>query len=158
MWLREQGHVFDWGTLKWCQSYTTAPNGCYDAETIALDEFGHVEGLDHHANYADDRDYEDAVVQTYSRTKPTAGWNAHAFGPCDQATLQRRYDVPSWTAKYSTCANLTTTLTADRLAGLGRLRGDRHRDRHPQGRRRRRLRPARHRTRSRAGPSRSSGG
>ena len=20
MWLREQGHVFDWGTLKWCQS------------------------------------------------------------------------------------------------------------------------------------------
>ena len=54
MWLREQGHVFDWGTLKWCQSYTTAPNGCYDAETIALDEFGHVEGLDHHVNYADD--------------------------------------------------------------------------------------------------------
>ena len=54
MWLREQGHVFDWGTLKWCQAYTTAPNGCYDAETIALDEFGHVEGLDHHVNYADD--------------------------------------------------------------------------------------------------------
>ena len=25
MWLREQGHVFDWGTLKWCQAYTTAP-------------------------------------------------------------------------------------------------------------------------------------
>ena len=21
MWLREQGHVFDWGTLKWCQAY-----------------------------------------------------------------------------------------------------------------------------------------
>jgi hypothetical protein len=20
MWFREQGHVFDWGTLKWCQS------------------------------------------------------------------------------------------------------------------------------------------
>ena len=33
------------------------PNGCYDAETIALDEFGHVEGLDHHVNYADDSDY-----------------------------------------------------------------------------------------------------
>src|SRR6478736_2039766 len=111
MWLREQGHVFDWGTLKWCQSYTTAPNGCYDAETIALDEFGHVEGLDHHANYADDRDYEDAVVQTYSRTKPAAGWNARAFGACDQATLQRRYDVSSWTAKYSTCASLATTVT-----------------------------------------------
>ena len=44
MWLREQGHVFDWGTLKWCQAYTNPPNGCYDAETIALDEFGHVQG------------------------------------------------------------------------------------------------------------------
>ena len=22
MWLREQGHVFDWGTLKWCQAYS----------------------------------------------------------------------------------------------------------------------------------------
>ena len=28
MWLREQGHVFDWGPLKWCQTYTTVPNGC----------------------------------------------------------------------------------------------------------------------------------
>ena len=46
MWLREQGHVFDWGTLKWCQAYSSPPNGCYDAETIALDEFGHVEGLE----------------------------------------------------------------------------------------------------------------
>ena len=110
MWLREQGHVFDWGTLKWCQSYTTAPNGCYDAETIALDEFGHVEGLDHHINYTDDHDYEDAVVQTISRTKPGAGWNAHRFGACDTAALQRRYDVPSWTSKISTCQDLTTTL------------------------------------------------
>ena len=70
MWLREQGHVFDWGTLKWCQTYATAPNGCYDAETIALDEFGHVDGLGHHVNKDDDSDYLDAVVQTYSRTKP----------------------------------------------------------------------------------------
>ena len=46
MWLREQGHVFDWGTLKWCQAYASPPNGCYDAETITLDEFGHVEGLE----------------------------------------------------------------------------------------------------------------
>ena len=51
MWLREQGHVYDWGTLKWCQAYASPPNGCYDAETIALDEFGHVEGLGHHVNY-----------------------------------------------------------------------------------------------------------
>ena len=89
MWLREQGHVFDWGTLKWCQTYTTAPNGCYDAETIALDEFGHVEGLDHHVNFATTRDYADAVVQTFSRTKPATGWNMHTLRPL------RRGDAPA---------------------------------------------------------------
>ncbi len=111
MWLREQGHVFDWGTLKWCQTYTTPPSGCYDAETIALDEFGHVEGLGHHANYSDDSDYGDAVVQTYSRTKPNSGYNMHVFGRCDAATLQKLYDMTSWTAKYSTCLDLATVLT-----------------------------------------------
>ena len=63
MWLREQGHRFDWGALKWCQSYASPPSGCFDVETIALDEFGHVEILNHHVNYADERDYDDAVVQ-----------------------------------------------------------------------------------------------
>ena len=111
MWLREQGHVFDWGTMKWCQSYAKPPNGCYDAETIALDEFGHVEGLGHHVNWTDDSDYEDAVVQTFSRTKPATGWNRHAFGRCDVATLQMQYDVSTWTAKYSTCLDLATVLT-----------------------------------------------
>jgi hypothetical protein len=111
MWLREQGHVFDWGTLKWCQAYASPPTGCYDAETVALDEFGHVEVLGHHGNYADDSDYLDAVVQTYSRTKPAAGWNMHTFGRCDVATLQRQYDMQTWTAKYSTCLDLSTDLT-----------------------------------------------
>jgi hypothetical protein len=110
MWLREQGHVYDWGTLKWCQAYATPPSGCYDAENIALDEFGHVEILDHHVNYSSESDYEDAVVQTASRTYPYAGWNKHAFGRCDVATLQMQYDVRTWTAKYSTCLNLATTL------------------------------------------------
>ncbi len=111
MWLREQGHVFDWGTLKWCQSYTTAPNGCYDAETIALDEFGHVESLDHHVNYSTNSDYEDAVVQTFSSTKPSTGWNRHTFGRCDSATLQLKYDVTSSSAKVSTCLDVATVLT-----------------------------------------------
>ena len=111
MWLREQGHVFDWGTLKWCQSYTTPPNGCYDAETVALDEFGHVEGLGHHVNWSDDSDYIDAVVQTYSRTKPAAGWNLHTFRRCDVARLQLMYDMLSTTAKYSTCLDMATVLT-----------------------------------------------
>jgi hypothetical protein len=111
MWLREQGHVFDWGTLRWCQAYTTPPNGCYDAETVALDEFGHVEGLGHHQNFADDSDYADAVVQTFSRTKPSTGWNFHTFRRCDVATLQMLYDMVDWTAKYSTCLDLATNLT-----------------------------------------------
>ena len=111
MWLREHGHVFDWGTMKWCQTYATPPTGCYDAETIALDEFGHVEGLDHHVNYADGSDYLDAVVQTFSHTKPQVGWNMHTFGRCDIATLQRVYDMLTWSAKYSTCNQLSTTLS-----------------------------------------------
>jgi hypothetical protein len=123
MWLREQGHVFDWGTLKWCQSYTTPPNGCYDAQTIALDEFGHVEGLNHHVNYADDSDYLDANVQTYSRTKPAAGWNAHVLGRCDIATLQILYDMQTWIAKYSTCLNLATDLSLS-ASPIGLLSGD----------------------------------
>lgn len=111
MWLREQGHAFDWGSLRWCQLYGTAPNGCYDVETVALDEFGHVEILNHHANFGDKSDYLDAVVQAVSRTKPEAGWNMHTYGRCDTATLQKRYDMQTWSAKYSTCLTLNTALT-----------------------------------------------
>jgi hypothetical protein len=117
MWLREQGHVFDWGTLKWCQSYASAPNGCYDAETIALDELGHVETLNHHVNWSDDSDYEDAIVQTFSRTKPSTGWNLHTFRRCDVATLQLQYDMVSTTAKYATCLDLATVLTLSVMPG-----------------------------------------
>lgn len=111
MWLREQGHVFDWGSLRWCQLTSGAPSGCYDVETIALDEFGHVEGLAHHVNYDDDRDYLDAVVQTYSRTKPKSGWDEHELGRCDIATLQREYDVPTSSTRISTCLDLGTVVT-----------------------------------------------
>jgi hypothetical protein len=115
MWLREHGRVYDWGTLRWCQMQSTPTNGCYDAETIALDEFGHIEILDHHDNLADDSDYTDAVVQTFSRTRPKAGWNLHAFGPCDTATLQVQYDLPLSSSPVSTCLDLVTvaTLSAD---------------------------------------------
>lgn len=114
MWFREHGRVFDWGTLKWCQMYTTAPNGCYDAETVALDEFGHVEGLGHHQNFADDSDYTDAVVQTFSRTKPRDGYDMHVLGVCDIARLQIRYDTPGASSPYSTCLSVPTVLTLSR--------------------------------------------
>ncbi len=108
---REQGHWFDWGQLRWCQFYSSPPDGCFDAENVALDEFGHVQILGHHANYADDRDFLDAVVQTVSRSKPRSGYNVHAFGRCDVASLQREYDVPTTSTKISTCLDLGTTLS-----------------------------------------------
>ena len=108
---RRQGYRFDWGALRWCQAYETWPDGCYDVENIALDEFGHIQILAHHLNYSDDSDYLDAVVQTFSRTKPRTGWNVHRYGRCDTATLQRKYDVPSSAAAYSTCLDLGTVLT-----------------------------------------------
>jgi hypothetical protein len=110
MWMREQGHKFDWGSLRWCQAYTTWPDGCYDVENIILDEFGHVEILNHHSNLSGETDYTDAVVQEKSRTKPNTGWSAHGFGRCDVASLQVQYDMQSWGAKYSTCLSLVTTL------------------------------------------------
>lgn len=116
MWFREQGRVYDWGTLKWCQMYTNPPNGCYDVETVALDEFGHVEGLGHHVNFADNSDYTDAVVQTYSRTKPREGYDMHVLGVCDVATLQIRYDIPLASSPYSTCLDVATVLTLSRSA------------------------------------------
>lgn len=121
MWLREHGRVYDWGTLRWCQMLSTVTNGCYDAETIALDEFGHVEILDHHVNFADESDYGDAVVQTFSRTRPKAGWNKHVFGRCDTATLQVQYDIPLSSSPISTCLDLVTVLT---LASNSTLVGD----------------------------------
>ena len=108
MWLREHDRVFDWGRLRWCQ--VELVNGCYDAETIALDEFGHIQILDHHVNFADDRDYTDSVVQTYSRTRPAEGWNQHVYGRCDVAALQLRYDTLDASADYSSCLDLETVL------------------------------------------------
>ncbi len=110
IWLREDGHRYDWGVLRWCE-VAGDPNGCYDAENITLDELGHVLGLDHHVNKSDDSDYGDAVVQTYSRTKPKAFYDAHVFGRCDVATLQQVYDVANSTTPYSTCLDVPTELS-----------------------------------------------
>jgi hypothetical protein len=107
---REQWHRFDWGQLRWCQLLDVVANGCFDVENITLDELGHVLGLGHHDNFADDRDYGDSVVQTVSRARPQEHWNAHRFGRCDVATLQTRYDMDGWTSLYSTCLDLAVTL------------------------------------------------
>ncbi|HVL53170.1 MAG TPA: hypothetical protein VM344_02815 [Vitreimonas sp.] len=108
---RPHGHRFDWGQLRWCQMLDEIANGCFDVENITLDELGHVLGLGHHANYADESDYGDSVVQTVSRARPKTFWDAHAYGRCDVATLQTRYDMTNWGALYSTCLDLAVTLT-----------------------------------------------
>ena len=152
MWFREQGHVFDWGTMKWCEAYASPPNGCYDAENIALDEFGHVEGLGHHDNFDSDSDYRDAVVQTYSRTKPAAGLQQarlravrcgaapdhvrHADHGREVLDLPRHVDRPD----------------DRRLADPDRGRQRDHAGRHAQGRRFRTRMGASAATWSRAGP------
>jgi hypothetical protein len=109
VYLREHGHRFDWGTLRWCE--VERVNGCYDAENITLDELGHVLGLDHHDNLADDSDYGDAVVQQYSRVRPRDFYNAHVFGRCDVATLQQVYDLPTSATAYSTCLDVRSELS-----------------------------------------------
>ncbi len=109
LWFRENGHRYDWGTLSWCEM-TGSPNGCFQAETITLDELGHVSGLDHHVNLPDNSDYGDAVVQAYSHARPQAGWSASSFGRCDVATLQQAYGLATWSTPYSTCLDIPTTL------------------------------------------------
>ncbi len=89
---------------------STVTDGCFDVENIALDELGHVLGLGHHVNHYDNRDYGDSVVQTTSRARPRAFWNAHKLGRCDTATLQTRYDMTSTSALYSSCLNLAVNL------------------------------------------------
>ena len=114
--LREHGHRYDWGVLRWCEIERV--NGCYDAENITLDEMGHVLGLDHHDNLADESDYGDAVVQEYSRVRPRDFYSAHVFGRCDIATLQQVYDVITSGTTYSTCLDVPThvSMTASRTS------------------------------------------
>jgi hypothetical protein len=111
--LRPQGHVLDWGTLKWCQFYDNWPNGCYDAELITLHEFGHVQTLGH-VDESLGEPWLDSIMHAGPRTKAKIGWNEHDFGRCDVARLQIRYRALTPSTPYSTCLSLPTaaTLTA----------------------------------------------
>jgi len=111
--LRPQGWSFDWGTLRWCQFYDTPwPDGCFDAEMITLHEFGHIQGLGHIDDAPDpgtSADWLDSVMHGVSRAKPKSGWSAHAFGPCDVASLQAAYQPATPSVLISTCHDLATT-------------------------------------------------
>lgn len=108
--LRPQGYPLDWGTLRWCQAYDTPPTGCYDAEMIALHEFGHVQTLDH-PDDADVTTWTDTVMHWAPKTKAKAGWNQHEFGRCDVARLQIRYEPLTSSTRISTCLDLNTDLS-----------------------------------------------
>jgi hypothetical protein len=113
---RTQGYQFTWGKMNWCQLNATPwPDGCYDTEMAAVDEFGHVEILNHHANLADGSDYLDAAVQAVSHAKPGTGWNVHSLGKCDVAALQKFYDMLTPATDIGDCfgtTGLASTLTA----------------------------------------------
>lgn len=109
VWYRENGHRYDWGTLRWCEM-TGSPNGCFEAQNVTLHEFGHVMILDHHVNLPDGSDALDSVMQTVEPARPSAGWNVHAYARCDTATLQQQYDVATTATLYSTCLDVPTTL------------------------------------------------
>ena len=108
VWYRAHGTWFDWGQLRWCQGPSGYVSGCYDAETVGLDELGHVEGLDHHVNWSDSSDYGDAVVQSVSRSYPRAGSTARGFARCDVARLQLTYDRLSSRDAVSTCLSIAS--------------------------------------------------
>jgi hypothetical protein len=107
VWFRPHGYVFDWGSLRWCQFYDAPPKGCFDAQMVALHEFGHAQGLGH----AEGAATSDTVMHPVSPAKPADGWDAHAYGPCDVAALQTRYELLSATTKVSDCLSLASTLS-----------------------------------------------
>ena len=90
MWLREQGHVFDWGTLKWCQAYaarrTAATTPRRSRSTSSATS---------RASTTTSTTPTIATTTTPSSRRSRGrsrrrGWNRHTFGRCDVATLQRR--------------------------------------------------------------------
>ena len=114
--LRPQGYPLDWGTMRWCQAYDTPPTGCYDAEMIALHEFGHAQTLDH-PDDADVTNWTDTVMHWAPKTKAKAGWNQHDFGPCDVARLQIRYEPLTSSTQISTCLDLNTDVSLSSSLG-----------------------------------------
>lgn len=109
--LRPHGTRLDWGTLRWCEFYDDPPNGCYDLEMVTLHEFGHAQTLGH-VNEADIDSYTDSIMHASGlHSKAKLGWNQHAYGRCDVARLQIRYEPLTTSTRLSTCLDLATDLS-----------------------------------------------
>jgi hypothetical protein len=109
--MRPHGTQLDWGTLRWCEFYTDAPNGCYDLEMVTLHEFGHAQTLGHVDEAAIDS-YTDSVMHSSGlHSKARNGWNQHVYGRCDVARLQIRYQPLTTNTRISTCLDLRSELS-----------------------------------------------
>lgn len=104
--MRPQNHDFRWGRLRWCEK--TDANGCFDAERVALHEFGHIIGLDHPETAGLQLPASATVMHRVTPSKPNAGWGRHKFGACDVASLQRMFGLPTMSTRLSTCDTVPT--------------------------------------------------
>ncbi|MEZ4596519.1 MAG: hypothetical protein R3C32_06550 [Chloroflexota bacterium] len=106
--MRPQGYDFRWGSLRWCE--TSGGNGCFDAEHVALHEFGHAMGwtirsAGHHLPASS------TVMHQVTPAKPDSAWNRHAFGSCDVASLQEQYGLPTMSTTITECNDVQTTIS-----------------------------------------------
>ncbi len=105
---RPHGSDLRWGVLRWCQADDR--DGCFDVERVMIHELGHIIGIDHPETAGFSLRPFDTVMHQLAPSRPKAGSLLHAFGPCDVATLQERYDVPAPGTPISDCNDVATTL------------------------------------------------
>ncbi|GEM_PF-1883069 len=106
--IRAHGFPFRWGTLRWCQ--VDPSDGCFDVERVILHELGHIIGLGHPESEGWSLPVRETVMQHITPARPAPGSAMHAFGPCDVATLQERFDLPTAAGLVSTCNDPETEL------------------------------------------------
>jgi hypothetical protein len=105
---RPHGSDLRWGVLRWCQADDR--DGCFDVERVMIHELGHIIGIDHPESAGFSLRPFDTVMHQLAPARPKPGSLMSAFGPCDVATLQERYDVPAPGTAISDCNNVDTTL------------------------------------------------
>jgi hypothetical protein len=118
--MRPQGHDFRWGDLRWCERTNTS--GCFDAEHVALHEFGHAIGLDHPESEGFHLPPHATVMHQVTPSRPDASWDRHAFGSCDVASLQEQYGLPTMSTSIASCNDVQTVLSlsvSDTTATVG---------------------------------------
>lgn len=109
--MRPHGYDFRWGNLRWCERASNA--GCFDAEHVALHEFGHTIGLDHPESEGFHLPPHATVMHQVTPAQPAAAWNRHSFGSCDVASLQEQYGLPTMSTLIASCNDVQTVLTLD---------------------------------------------